>query len=182
MAIIRVAHLVVQLTSLPLDHLLHEIEISVQFLQEKVTLAAKDLLETCEVGYSRFNLLALVKYLVSESMFFLFSLVHDMTERLHVVTLVLVDKHRSLDLHAFLGLTCHVLSLRLLSHFDFHRPVAIVADRLLILEAVMREILLVFLACKTFNFYQVAATVPLDHKVILTLRMLQMFDLARVAE
>ena len=104
------AHLVVQLTSLPLDHLLHEIEISVQFLEEKVTLAAEDLLKPCKVRDSRLDLLALVEYLVSESMLLLFSLIHYLAERLYVVALVLVLQNCSFDLHSSLGLTCPVFS------------------------------------------------------------------------
>ena len=79
MPIVRVAHLVMQFTPLPLNHLLHEVEIGIELLQKEVSLPSEDLLETCEIRDCSLNLLALLHDLVFQSVLLLLSLVHHLT-------------------------------------------------------------------------------------------------------
>ena len=62
MTIIGSTHFVVKLTSLSFDHFLHDVEISIQLLQEKVSLPSKDFFEACEVRNGGLDLLVLLHY------------------------------------------------------------------------------------------------------------------------
>ena len=64
MPIVRVAHLVMQLTPLSLNHLLHEVEIGIELLQKEVSLPSEDLFKTCKIRDSGLYLLALLHDLV----------------------------------------------------------------------------------------------------------------------
>ena len=93
MAIVASAHFVVKLASLSLNHLLHHVEISVQFLEEQVTLPNEDLFQPCKVGGRCAYLFALFQDMIVKFVLLNVCLVKNLTYLLHIVTFVQIFEH-----------------------------------------------------------------------------------------
>ena len=61
---------------------------------------------------------------------------------------------------------------RFFGDFDLHGAIAIITDRLLILETIVRKHLVMFIAGQTFYPYNVGTSLPIHNLMILALWML----------
>ena len=106
----------------------------------------------------------------------IFVLVHDY----FLLVLFLLSFSDGLDI--FLTIRSIRGGVVLLGNFHLHRLIAIGADRLLVLETVQTERLVVLLADEALDFDQVRVAAEFDDLMVLALRVRNMLDLARVAE
>ena len=122
-------------------------------------------------------------------MFLRLCLIDNLVECLYIVSLVFIHQYCFLLYFSTIFLIwLWLLLIRwalilglILFNFDLHWLIAVGAYRLFILEAVMREKLLMSLAHQILNLDEIFTSLPLYNLMVLPLGVLQVFNLARIA-